>query len=66
VERDLRILEKDRVLEIYIQNSDRPALKTGGATHTNHNQAKRFSCGCSVALCKTQNVFIGVNILDLT
>ena len=37
-----------------------------GATHANHNKAIRFSCGCFVVLCITQNVFIGVNILDLT
>ncbi len=64
VERDLKVFEKDWVWEIYIQKSDRLALKTGGATHTNHNQAKRFFC--SVVLCKTQNLFIGVNWLDLT
>ncbi len=57
-----KIIEKDRDRETKFQQSDRPALKTERATHTNHNQAKYLSFGCSVVLCETKNVFIGYRL----
>ena len=41
-----------------------PKKLSSVAPYRNLDPSKRFSCGYSVVLCKTQSVLIGANILD--
>ena len=52
MERDLNYSSKIEIEKKELQKSDRPALKTGGATHTNHNRANAFLAAVMLLFAK--------------